>query len=222
LDPLVRIKVTDKLDEKMKKRIVGRLKIVRSAISEIENLSGLTYPQTYIEPILTISVSQDNIGGIGVLYARTIPVEANGRIEIVVQLSAPLVVYSTKATLKIVLGHEFLHYLELIKDFSTGNISSQSSSSSIFEESYMDSKRAVDPLKVFPKRKFTKDLAKNLHGGFDDEKLNEKARKFWIEKGLPTAKLSMGENQVKISIEAVANSEFDPKVLELLSRIDSK
>jgi len=219
LDPLLRIKTTDKLDEKMKKRIVVKMKSLNSVISYIEKLSGLSYPRYYVEPVLTVSVSQDNFGGIGVLYARTIPVEAGGRIEIVVQISAALLIYSTVATLKLVLAHEFLHYVELVKDFSSGNVSSQFTSSSIFEERYVDSRRAIDPLKVFPKRKLAKDLARGLHGGFEDEKLNEKCRKLWIEKGLPTAKISMGDNQVRISMESVANSEFDPKVIQLLSRI---
>jgi hypothetical protein len=222
LDSLQRIKTSDKLDEKMKKRIVAKMKNVFSAVSDIEKLSGLMYPQFYVEPVLTISVSQDNFGGIGVLYARTIPVDAGGRIEIVVQISAALLIYSTKASLKLVLAHEFLHYIELIKDFSSGNISSQFTSSSIFEERYLDSRRAIDPMKVFPKRKLAKDLERGLHGGLEDEKLNEKCRKLWIEKGLPTAKISMGENQVRISMESVANSHFDPKVVELLSRIGSK
>jgi len=222
LDPLQRVKASDKLDEKMKKRIVAKMKNVYSAISDIEKLSELKYPQFYVEPVLTVSVSQDNFGGIGVLYARTIPVDTSGRIEIVVQLSGALVIYATKASLKLVLAHEFLHYIELIKDFSSGNISSQFTSSSIFEEHHLDSRRAIDPLKVFPRRKLAKDLARDLHGGFDDEKLNEKCRKLWIEKGLPTAKISMGENQVRISMESVANSQFDPKIVMFLSGISSK
>ncbi|HXQ92879.1 MAG TPA: hypothetical protein VN739_07710 [Nitrososphaerales archaeon] len=222
MDPLQRVKASDKLDEKMKKRIVAKMKNVYSAISDIEKLSELKYPQFYVEPVLTVSVSQDNFGGIGVLYARTIPVDTSGRIEIVVQLSGALVIYATKASLKLVLAHEFLHYIELIKDFSSGNISSQFTSSSIFEEHHLDSRRAIDPLKVFPRRKLAKDLARDLHGGFDDEKLNEKCRKLWIEKGLPTAKISMGENQVRISMESVANSQFDPKIVMFLSGISSK
>jgi hypothetical protein len=222
LDPIRLVSATPKLDDKTKRRIVARMTVVQEVISEIENMSGISYPVFYIDPVLTVSISPDNNDGIGILYARTIPVETRGNVEIVIQLSAALVLFSTKSTLRLVLAHELLHYLELVKRFSSGEISSQLSSTSIFEEQFDDSRRTVDPLRVFPKkRKLAKDLTSNFLSGFSDDKLNEKCRKSWIEKGLPTVKMSMGANQVKISVEALARSSFDPKVLELMSKLES-
>ena len=60
------------------------MKNIYSEIALVEKLSGLKYPQYYIEPVLTVAESTDNMGGIGVLYARTIPVELNDRVEIIV------------------------------------------------------------------------------------------------------------------------------------------
>ncbi len=89
--------------------------VVQEVISEIENMSGISYPVFYIDPVLTVSISPDNNDGIGILYARTIPVETRGNVEIVIQLSAALVLFSTKSTLRLVLAHELLHYLESCK-----------------------------------------------------------------------------------------------------------
>ena len=221
LDSIRLVSETPKLDDKTKKRIVAKMATVRDVVSEIEKASGVSYPVYYIDPILTISISPDVNGGIGILYARTIPVETRGTVEIVIQVSAALVLYSTKTTLRLVLAHEFLHYLELVKRFSGGEILSQLSSSSMFEEQFDDTRKTANPLTVFPKkRKLAKDLASNFLSGFSDDKLNEKCRKSWIEKGLPTVKISMGANQVKISMESLARSSFDPKVLELMSKLD--
>jgi len=222
LDPIRLVTTTSMLDDKTKKRISNRMKNVEELVSEIEKASGIAYPTYYLEPVLAISVSSDNFGGLGILYARTIPVESKGSIEIIVQLSATLVLYATKSALRLVLAHEFLHYLELVKRFRSGMISSEIPSNSLYEELYDDSRRAIDPLGVFPKRpKLVKDLRANFQTGFSDNKLNEKCRKSWIEKGLPTAKISIGANQVKISMEALARSCFDANVLEFLKKLDS-
>ena len=98
-----------RLDKKVKKSVLGKFKNVTTEIQTVERLSGLKYPQYYIEPVLTIAESTDNLGGIGVLYARTIPVQVNDHVEIVVELTVPLVMFATKSTLRIVLAHEFLH-----------------------------------------------------------------------------------------------------------------
>ncbi len=105
-------------------------------VKVVENASGINYPPYYVEPVLTVVESQDNLGGIGVLYARTVPVDATGKVSIVVELSAPLILFGTKTFLKIILAHELLHYVELVKSFTRMDIASQITSSSIFEEQY--------------------------------------------------------------------------------------
>lgn len=220
LDPLSLVASTYKIDEKIKNRILVKSKFLRDEVSEIERLSGVSYPTYYVEPTLTVSVASDNYGGIGILYARTIPLETGRRIEILVQVSAALVIYASRQTLRRVLAHEFLHYLELVKKFSSGQISSELSSESMFEERFEDGRRVIDANKIFSKRwKLAKDLNEDFEVGFSDDKLNEKCRKFWIEKGLPTVKISMAANQSKISMESLTNTRFDPGALKLLSDI---
>jgi hypothetical protein len=219
IDPLSLIVSNPGIDGPTKDKITKKIRLVEVVVSEIEELTGISYPSFYVEPKLTVSISPDSSEGIGIFYARTIPVESNGIVTLLVQLSAALVLYATKNTLKLVLAHEFLHYIALVRNFSSGRFSSDTTPSFIFEDRFEDASRAIDPERVFPKkRKLTKDLMAESKMGFSDEKLNEKCRKLWIEKGRPTVKLPLGENQMKISVYALTRSTFDPDVLELLSK----
>jgi hypothetical protein len=217
VDPLFKIATSDRLDAKTKRSVGTKLKKLIAGVREVENLSGLRYPPYYVEPVLTVTESGDNVGGLGVLYARTIPVDVSGRVEIVIEITAPLLLFATKTTLRIVLAHEFLHYLELIRNFTNMDMTSQITSSSIYEERYTDSSRAIDPGRVFSSKKLVSDLRKRASAGLDDEKLNEKSKVKWIEKGLPIAKISLGQNQVRVSVESILRSSFDPKAKELVS-----
>ena len=170
MDPLFKLAKSDRLDRKTKKSVEAKMKNLAACISEVEKLSGLKYPPYYVEPVLTVTVSTDNMGGLGVLYARTIPIEANGRVEILVEITAPLLLYATKVTLRLVLAHEFLHYVELVRNFTRMDALSQISSSSIYEERYTDSSRALEPGKVFANKKLVSDLKKRTSAGLDDEK----------------------------------------------------
>ncbi|HYB04499.1 MAG TPA: hypothetical protein VED17_08555, partial [Nitrososphaerales archaeon] len=79
-----------------------------------------------------------------------------------------------------------------------------------------------DPSQIFPRRsRLAKDLQRNFDGGFSNEKLNEKCRKFWIDRGLPTEKLPMGSNQVRVSVDSLAGSSFDHEAVKLLKKISS-
>ena len=219
MDPLFKLARTERLDKKTKKSVEAKMKNLLACVSEVEKFSGLKYPPYYVEPVLTVTESNDNAGGLGVLYARTVPIEANGRVEIVVEVTAPLLLYATKVTLRLVLAHEFLHYVELVRNFTKMDVVSQISSSSIFEERYTDSSRAVEPGKVFTNKKLVSDLKRRTSAGLDDEKLNEKCKTKWIEKGHPVAKIALAGNQVRVSMESVVRSNFDPKVKNLVANL---
>lgn len=219
MDPLIKVTRTDKLDKKVKKSIDEKMKNLLGCIGEVEKMSGVKYPQYYVEPTLTVTQSNDNMGGWGVLYARTIPVEINGRVEILVEVSAPLLLCATKLTLRLVLAHELLHYLELVRNFSKLDLVSNITSSSMYEERYSDYSRALDPSKIFSNKRLVANLKSKTSAGLDDEKLNEKCRTKWIEKGLPIVKIALGENQVRVSMEAILRSTFDPKAKDLVAKL---
>jgi hypothetical protein len=219
LDPLFKLSKSDVLKNSVKRSIVAKMKSLVAVVSEVEKFSGITYPPYYVEPVLTVAQSSDNMGGLGVLYARTIPIEVSGRTEILVEVTAPLLLYSTKATLRLVMSHEFLHYIELVHKFTKLDLVSQITSNSIYEETYSDYSRAIDPAKVFSNRKLVSDLRKRTSAGLDDPKLNEKCRTRWIEKGLPIVKIPLGSNQVRVSVESLVRTNFDPKVKSLVASL---
>ena len=219
MDALPKIEASS-LDSKTKKSIASKMKNVVEGVQSVEKASGIRYPPYYVEPVLTVVPATGNVpDGLGVLYARTIPVEFEGTVRVVVEISAPLVLFATKATMKLVLAHEFLHYVELVKNFVSMDIVSQITASTIFEERFTDSSRAVDPARVFSSKKLVRDLGRKTSVGLDDPKLNEKCNDKWISKGMPMRRLAMGSNQVSISVQAIGHSKFDPKVIELVSRI---
>lgn len=220
LDPLFRFTTDANIDKKVKKSVLEKVKNVALEIERIEKLAGLKYPKYYIEPILTVADSTDNVGGIGVLYARTIPVPVNDQVDIIVELTAPLVMFATKGTLRIVLAHEFLHYVELVRSFSRLDLVSQTATSSLYEETYSDYSRAVDPSKIFSNKKLVNDLKKKTSVGLSDDKLNEKCRTKWLEKGLPVVKIPLAKNQLNVPVESVVRSHFDPKLLEIVKKWD--
>jgi hypothetical protein len=221
MDALFKVEVSKDLDRKAKRNIAAKMKAVAEAIQDIETTSGLKYPPYYVEVLLTVVPENPASVDLGILYARTIPVETQGRVIIFVQLSAALLLYATKRTIRLVLAHEFLHYIDLIREFSRIDVSSQTASNSVFEEEFVDTSRALDPGKVFNDKVLVRSLRKKTASGLLDPKLNEKCKTKWIEKGLPMQKLSLARNVTHISIETILRSRFDPKVLELLRRIDA-
>jgi hypothetical protein len=183
----------------------------------------LRYPPYYVEPVLTVVSGQDNVGGLGVLYARTVPIETEGKIVIIVQISAPFVLFATASIVKLVLAHEFLHYLDLIGKLSSMAVTSELTSSYVFEERFVDSERISDAYAIFGSNKrFARQLSTKMASGLEDNKMNDKCRKSWVEKGLPMVRLPLGLNQVTLNVEAVVNSQFDPKAREVALRIRSK
>ena len=100
-----------KLDTKLYYQIMIRRNIIEEAIERVEKITSLDYPDYYIEPSLLISSSEIEYGQYSILYARTIPIcTKQNQIKIMIQLSAPLVLYGLKGTIHAVVAHEFLHY----------------------------------------------------------------------------------------------------------------
>ena len=77
--------------------ITKRFPIVISGINRIETASGVNFPIAYVEPSVAVSSSSPNSFEFGLLFARTIPVVAKNTLQVVIQISAPLVAYGLKA-----------------------------------------------------------------------------------------------------------------------------
>tara|TARA_Y100000590_G_scaffold253221_1_gene284476 strand:+ start:10917 stop:11621 length:705 start_codon:yes stop_codon:yes gene_type:complete len=201
--------------------IKKRFPIVEEGISRIEKASSIKYPIYYVEPAVIVSGTQNSLD-IGILYARTIPLVVNDTIQVVIQISAPLVAYGLKGTIHAILAHEFLHYLELVTRLSKNELLSDEISSNLFENVYSDNSKLLEPRSVFSDTTLLSHITKRFPSGFRDYKLEDKVIKFWIQNKLPTLKISLDTNTIKLNAIKLSNIKFDELLLQQLEIIKTK
>ena len=221
MNPLLKVKQAYQdgiLPKKEYSLITKRFPIVISGINRIETASGVNFPIAYVEPSVAVSSSSPNSFEFGLLFARTIPVVAKNTLQVVIQISAPLVAYGLKGTIHAILAHEFLHYLELIRKISKMEILSDEISVNLFENVYADNKRLFEPRAVFNDNTLLSHITKKFPDGFRDYKLEDKVIKYWIEENLPTTKITLDTNTAKLSTDLISKMKLNPK---LISKIES-
>jgi len=225
LNPLLKLEEAErsgKIPLSILNKIRKRMEYIEEGIARIELASGLKYPSYYIEPILPLSSSQVETGQIGVLYARTIPVEGILGLEILVQLSAPLIAFGLKTTIRAVLAHEFLHYIEFVRRFSKLDIVSDSLSTSLFEALYSDHERLFKPKLIFNDNRLVNLVNKKFSNGLNDKRLHERTLKEWIEKGLPTVTLSPNNNVIRLPVSSILKMKIDSLLKLKLEELERK
>jgi len=223
LDPLVKVHQAHKnglLKASIYRLIKKRFSIVLSGINRIEKASGINYPVAYVEPSAIISRSHTGSYNYGILFARTIPVVSKDQVQVVIQISAPLVAFGLKGTIHAILAHEFLHYLELMRKISKMEIISDELSGNLFESTYLDATRLFEPRAVFNDKTLLSHITKKFPEGFRDYKLEDKLEKLWIEKHLPTINISLDTNIVKVEAQSFAKTKLDPKFAEKLEKLE--
>ncbi len=224
MNPLLKVHDSYKnslLSEKIYSLIIERFPIVISGINRIEKASGINFPIAYVEPSIVLSQSHSSTD-LGILFARTTPVVTGEKIDVIIQITAPLVAFGLKGTIHAILAHEFLHYLELLRRISKMEILSDEISGNLFESVYSDSVRLFDPRAVFDDKTLLLHITKKFPEGFRDYKLEDKVVKFWIDKNLPTIKITMDTNFIKIPTEILANTKIDQKLELQLGEIEHK
>jgi hypothetical protein len=225
LDPLLRVNEAYKnglIPEKTHSLIIKRFEVTLSGIQRIEKASGINFPLAYVEPSVVVSHPSHGSFDYGILFARTIPVVSNDKLNVIIQITAPLVAYGLKGTVHAILAHEFLHYLELIRRISKMDIISDELSANLFESSYTDSTRLFEPRAVFDDKTLLSHITKKFPEGFRDYKLEDKVIKFWIEKNLPVINISMDTNIAKIPATVIANTTIESGLLQKLDQIEQK
>ena len=210
------------LPEKEYTLIIKRFPNVVSGISRVEKASGVNFPIAYVEPSVTISSSGTNSFEYGVLFARTIPVVAKNTLQVVIQISAPLVAYGLKWTIHAILAHEFLHYLELMRKISNMELISDEVSANLFENVYADSERLFEPRAVFSDKTLLLHITKKFPSGFRDYKLEDKVIKYWIEKNLPTTNMTLDTNIAKLSSDLVSKIRLAPTLISKIKGFELK
>jgi len=213
MDPLRKVedaKLANLIPQNVYRKIVDRFRFVQEGVKRVTKASGIKYPSYYVEPSIVLSVSPLEMEQVGVLFARTIPiVSIDNKVNVVVQLTAPLLAYGMKGTMHAVLAHEFLHYLELMGRMVRMDVISDEVSGTLFEGRYADLTKLFEPKNVFKDKSLVRLITKKFPEGFHDPKLETKCIKMWLKKGLPAVRINMDENAVRIPISAMANTEID-------------
>jgi hypothetical protein len=149
-------------------------------------------------------------------------VDADKQLHVVVQITAPLISYGLKGTIHAILAHEFMHYLELINRILKMKVISDDVSSTLFEGTYADAARLVEERAVFKSDPtLIRHITTRFPEGFRDLKLEEKVIKTWMNKGLPTSKVSLDANVIKIPIEAMACLEVEQGVKDKITEFEN-
>jgi len=224
IEPMFKVKQAydyNLIDDHIYNSIIKRKHLIEEGINKIQKLTEIDYPQYFIDPSLLIAKSQLEYGQFSIIYARTIPISNNdNKIEILIQLFTPLLIYGLKGTIYSVIAHEYLHYLNLLNKIINLEITSDTTNNTLFENVYNDNEKLFDYRKVFKKDRYlTKLISKKFENGFDDEKLNKKSIKFWIEKKLPIETLSIESNYTKLSFLSMANTEIEEDTKKKLSKL---
>ncbi|MGI0064855.1 MAG: hypothetical protein ACREAL_08315 [Nitrosopumilaceae archaeon] len=223
MDPLIKVKeahLKGILPDDVFDLVMKRFPLVVSGIDRIESASGINYPIAYVDPSLVISSSSSY--DYGILFARTIPLIFENQLQVVIQISAPLVAYGLKGTIHAILAHEFLHYLDLIKKVSKMELLSDEISGNLFENVYADSTRLFEPRVVFNDKMLLLHITKKFPAGFKDYKLEDKTVEFWIKKNLPSTNITMDTNIIKLSTEALAKIKLDPILIRKMKELEEK
>lgn len=225
MDPLLKVHEAKKngtIPDKVHSLVVKRFSLILEGIQRIEKASGINFPIAYVEPSVVVSHPSAGSFDYGILFARTIPVITNDKLNIIIQITAPLVAYGLKGTIHAILAHEFLHYLELVRKISKMDIVSDELSGNLFESSYSDSTRLSEPRAVFDDKTLLLHITKKFPEGFRDYKLEDKVMKLWIEKKFPVTNITMDTNIAKIPATIIANTPVDPILLQKLDQIEEK
>ena len=202
--------------------IVRRFPIAVAGINRIEKASGIHYPAAYVEPSLVISSPHPGSYEYGILFARTIPIILDGRFQVVIQISAPLVAYGLKGTIHAILAHEFLHFLELIRKISRMELLSDEVSGNLFENVYSDETRLFEPGVVLDDRTLCDHITRRFPAGFRDYRLEDKVTRFWTGRNLPKTNIALDTNTVKLSAEAISQIRLDPDLVSRIRQLEEK
>ena len=211
-DPLWKIKSSYAkgiLSNNIYNLIINKFHLVHDCINHIYDVTNLKFPVCYVEPFLMISTSSIDIGKYGLIFARTIPTVYKNELVIIIQLSAPLIAFGSNCSIKCILVHEFLHYVNLVDKILTMNIVSDTLSSSIYENSYSDLIKIYNPAKIFRNdSSLVKYTSMNHLERLKDSALEKKSVQEWLNLKLPTKNISMDTNNTKIPIKLI--SKFEP------------
>jgi hypothetical protein len=213
-------KIQRLFDKRFLSSLPRKVLTLESCVREVEEASNLKFPEYYVEPILPIYTGGS--GEIAVYYARTLPYSGPSGLDIVVQVSAALLYYGSRPSIKTILAHELLHYLDLVRRMSRFEIISDEVTASTFEAMYSDLEKTMKPEYVYLDKKIVNIIRRKFSDGFEDRRLKEKTLNNWINKGKPVVELPPEENVVRVPVSMILTVKFDPILLLRIREIERK
>jgi hypothetical protein len=225
-DPLLKVeefKNKGRIPLKIYQRIKYRFPLASDGIKRIETACNIKYPDYYIEPSLIVSRSEIEPDHFGIFFARTIPaIMKSAKLNVIIQITAPLIAYGSVGTIHAILAHEFIHYLDLLNKIMNMNIISDEVSNTLFEERYLDNGRTLDARIVFKRdRGLINHIANRFPEGFKDSRLEERVISDWIKRALPTIQIPIHSNATKIPIELISELNIDQIVREKILEFEN-
>ena len=206
------------LDTKTYQQTIKRIEIVNEAVNRIEYVTTVKFPDFVIEPSLVIGSSDMEFGQPSILYARTIPYHTEtNQVRIVIQLCAPLILYGLRGTVHTVMAHEFLHYLNFVKNIWEMKINSDIIAVTSFEASFVDEEKTLNAKRVYKRdRSLIRMLNLKFANGLHDPKLDAKTETMWINKNKPIQSIPLSKNYTNLPIEALSNTKFDDHLITMI------
>lgn len=225
LDPLYKVKLSyldNQISDQIYNLIFKGFAIVKEGIYRIEDSTNIKFPFFYIEPNLIVSYSSLDLAEYGILFARTIPIlDLENKLNIIIQVMAPLLAYGTKSSIYAILGHEFLHYLHLLSKITRMEVISDNQSDTFYEYIYEDLNHLADPKKVFHNDKILlKYITNKFEHGFKDSTLENRVVQKWVNGGLPFKIINITDNNIKIPVEYILNFSLNSQLKEKLMSLE--
>ena len=219
-DPLWKIKSSYSkgiFSDELYNLIINKYQIVQDGINHIYDITKIKFPVCYVEPFIILSTSPTDIGKYGLIFARTMPIVYKNELMITIQLCAPLIAFGSNNSIKGVLVHEFLHYVNLVDKIINMNIISDNLSSSIYENSFSDFLNIYNPEKIFQRDlSLVEYMYETFSKGFKDSLLEKKSVHEWLGQKLPTKIIYLDNNNIKIPIELISKFKPDKVLLNIL------
>jgi len=126
----------------------------------------------------------------------------------------------TSKEIEAVLAHEFMHYVELVRKFTTLDILSDETVGTLHETIYSDYERLYEPKWLFQDRGLIRLLNSRFLDGLVDDRLNKNTLKKWVQKDLPSKILPPDANVVRIPIASILRTNFDPLLKNRLEELE--
>ena len=187
-------------------------------LTKVEEACGFSYPLTVVEPVLKILFFKESLSTAPV-YAYTSPYYFGDRIRLSVVLSAPLLLYASDQLLVACLAHELLHYVHLTLALYKMKIEQLQGSRGVESlEGFLSFEEVskADAKEVFKGADWLVSLVKDVFSPvLDDPKLNEKTVKYWVERGLPSVRITPSEHVARIPLTDLHKLILDYRVVKM-------